>query len=95
IEDFDKEMRKSNRNVLLILDDASSHVTGAVILTNIKVLKSPPYITSKIQPMDTSIIASFKTYYCRMQLQCALDLDEARKHDIYKVDQLQAMRWVK
>ncbi|CAG8566743.1 3013_t:CDS:2 [Dentiscutata heterogama] len=29
-----------------------------------------------------------------MQLQCALDLDEAEKHDIYKVDQLQAMRWV-
>ncbi|CAG8814876.1 18400_t:CDS:1, partial [Racocetra persica] len=92
IEDFDKEMRKSNHNILLILDGASSHVTGAVTLTNIEVLKLPPYIISKIQPMDADIIVSFKTYYRHMQLQRALDLDEARKHDIYKVDQLQAMR---
>ncbi|CAG8791981.1 26413_t:CDS:2, partial [Racocetra persica] len=95
IEDFDKEIRKSNRNVLLILDGASSHVTGAVTLTNVEVLKLLPYVTSKIQPIDAGIIASFKTHYRHMQLQCALDLDEARKCDIYKIDQLQAMRWVK
>ncbi|CAG8693520.1 29296_t:CDS:2, partial [Racocetra persica] len=61
IEDFDKEIKKSNHNVLLILDGASSHVT------------------------DTGIIVSFKTHYRRMQLQHALDLDEAGKRDIYKI----------
>ncbi|CAG8835716.1 15503_t:CDS:2, partial [Racocetra persica] len=95
IEDFNKEMKKSNRNILLILDGASLHVIGAVTLINVKVLKLPPYVTSKIQPMDAGIIASFKTHYHRMQLQHALDFDEAGKRDIYKVDQLQAMRWVK
>ncbi|CAG8478761.1 26776_t:CDS:2 [Racocetra persica] len=88
-------MKKSNRNVLLILDGAFSYVTGAVTLTNVEVLKLPPYVTSKIQPMDASIIASFKTHYHRIQLQRALDLDEARKRNIYKIDQLQTMRWVK
>lgn len=88
-------MRESDRRVLLILDGASSHVTGAITLTNVEVLKLPPYVTSKIQPMDAGIIASFKLHYRRMQLQHAIDQDEARKSDIYKVDQLKAMRWVK
>ncbi|CAG8805869.1 23578_t:CDS:2, partial [Racocetra persica] len=74
---------------------ASSHITGAVTLTNVEVLKLPPYITSKIQSMDASIIVSFKTHYRHMQLQYTLDLNEARKCNIYKVDQLQTMRWVK
>ncbi|CAG8802209.1 22977_t:CDS:2 [Cetraspora pellucida] len=39
--------------------------------------------------MDTGIIASFKLYYRYMQLQHAVDRDEAGKRDIYKVNQLQ------
>ncbi|CAG8769805.1 25442_t:CDS:2, partial [Racocetra persica] len=40
---------------------------------------------SKIQPMDTGIIVLFKLYYCCLQLQHAIDLDEASERDIYKV----------
>ncbi|CAG8566318.1 16675_t:CDS:2 [Racocetra persica] len=40
--------------------------------------------------MDASIIASFKLHYCHLKLQHAIDLDEAGKRDIYKVDQLQS-----
>ncbi|CAG8516319.1 23218_t:CDS:2, partial [Racocetra persica] len=88
-------MKELNRNVLLILDSASSYTTSALILTNTKVLKLPLYTTSKIQPIDASIIASFKLHYLHMQLQHAIDHDEARESDIYQIDQLQAMKWIK
>ncbi|CAG8624440.1 15950_t:CDS:2, partial [Dentiscutata heterogama] len=39
---------------------------------------------------DTSIIALFKLHYHHMQLQ-----HEAEESNIYKVNQLQAIRWVK
>jgi hypothetical protein len=55
----------------------------------------PPNTTSKIQPMDAGIIAAFKRRYRNFQLQDAIDKDEAGASDIYKVDQLSAMRWCK
>ncbi|CAG8793075.1 10411_t:CDS:1, partial [Racocetra persica] len=93
IENFDKEIEESNHCVLLILDGASSHITGAITLTNIEMFKLSLYIISKIQPMDTNIIILFKLHYCHIQLEHTIDEDEARKSDIYKVNQLQAMRW--
>ncbi|CAG8724729.1 1830_t:CDS:2 [Racocetra persica] len=39
--------------------------------------------------MDTSIIVLFKLHYRYLQLQHAIDRDETRKKDIYKVNQLQ------
>ena len=39
--------------------------------------------------MDAGIIASFKLHYRHIQLQYAIDRDEAEEKDIYKVDQLQ------
>ncbi|CAG8722105.1 28187_t:CDS:1, partial [Racocetra persica] len=80
-------MRQSNYHVLLILDSAPSHIISAITLTNIKVLLLSLYMTSKIQPMDAGIIALFKLHYCHIQLQYAIDRDEAEKKDIYKVDQ--------
>ncbi|CAG8763641.1 17922_t:CDS:2, partial [Racocetra persica] len=74
---------------------ASSYATSALTLTNTKVLKLSLYTTSKIQPIDASIIASFKLHYRHMQLQRAIDHDEARESDIYQIDQLQAMKWIK
>ncbi|CAG8836279.1 4449_t:CDS:1, partial [Racocetra persica] len=46
-------------------------------------------------PIDTSIIAAFKLHYYHMQLEYAIDCNKARESNIYKVDQLQAMRWIK
>ena len=86
-------MKESDRYILLILDNTPSHITNTLTLTNIEVLFLPPNVTSKIQPMDSGIITSFKLHYRRMQLQNAIDRDEAGERDIYKVDQLQGMRW--
>ena len=44
--------------------------------------------------MDAGGIAAFKRQYRRYHLQNAIDCDERREgFNIYKVDQLTAMRW--
>ncbi|CAG8770954.1 6535_t:CDS:2, partial [Cetraspora pellucida] len=49
-----------------------------------EILFLPKNTTSKIQPIDAGIIASFKLHYHHLQLQHAIDHDEARENDIYK-----------
>ena len=69
-------------------------MTNDLALTNVKVQLLPPRTTSMIQPMDAGVIAAFKRWYRRYHLQNAIDCDERREgFNIYKVDQLTAMRW--
>ena len=69
-------------------------MTNDLTLTNVKVQLLPPRTTSMIQPMDAGVIAAFKRRYRRYHLQNAIDCDERREgFNIYKVDQLTAMRW--
>ena len=82
-----------SRNILLLIDNAPSHMTNDLTLTNVKVQLLPPRTTSMIQPMDSSVIAAFKRLYRRYHLQNAIDCDERREgFNIYKVDQLTTMR---
>uniref|UniRef100_A0AAV1UF97 DDE-1 domain-containing protein n=1 Tax=Peronospora matthiolae TaxID=2874970 RepID=A0AAV1UF97_9STRA len=73
--------------------NAPSHVTLDLVLTNVTVQALPPNTTSKVQSMDTGIIATFKRHYRRLHLQNVLDRDDAGAADLYKVDQVTAMRW--
>lgn len=75
------------------MDNAPSHITADLVLTNVTLKPLPPNTTSKVQPMDAGIIAAFKRHYRRLHLQSALDRDEAGETNLYKVDQLTAMRW--
>ncbi|CAG8782610.1 20970_t:CDS:2 [Cetraspora pellucida] len=77
-------MRESNHHILLILNKASIHVIGFLSFSNIEVLFLLSKTTSKIQPIDAGIIASFKLYYHCLQLQHAIDLDKASEKVIYK-----------
>uniref|UniRef100_A0AAV1TX66 DDE-1 domain-containing protein n=1 Tax=Peronospora matthiolae TaxID=2874970 RepID=A0AAV1TX66_9STRA len=43
--------------------------------------------------MDANIIAAFKHHHRRLHLQNDLDRDDAGAADLYKVDQVTAMRW--
>lgn len=89
-------MKAQNRNILLILDNAPSHVTSNIELPHLTILFLPPNATSKIQPLDAGIISAFKRHYRHYQLQNAIDLEErGTNKNIYKVDQLQAMNWVR
>jgi uncharacterized protein CbrC (UPF0167 family) len=81
------------RKVLLIIDNAPSHIWDASKFPNIEILPLPPNTTSKLQPMDAGIIASFKRHYHRKQLAYALDAVDAGAVNPYKISQLQAMRW--
>ncbi|CAG8442858.1 1320_t:CDS:2 [Dentiscutata heterogama] len=95
VKKLDVQINGSNHHILLILDNATSHAIGTLSLTNVEILFLPKNTTSKIQPIDTVIITSFKLRYGHLQLQHAIDRNEAGENDIYKVDQLQGMRWAK
>ena len=58
-----------NRPILLLMDNASSHVTEDLTPHNIKILPFPANITSKYQSLDAGIIAAFKKHYHRRQIQ--------------------------
>ena len=89
-------MRTKKRNILLLLDNASSHKPGDLHLTNVKIHMLPPNTTPVLQPMDAGIIAALKLNYREKQMDRAVDLieeDEDYEGDTYAVDQLQAMKW--
>lgn len=90
---LDSEMERRDKKILLLLDNAPTHKLHDLTLSSIEVLYLPPNTTSIIQPMDAGIIAAFKRRYRRFQLRDALDKLEAGKQDIYRVDQLSAMKW--
>jgi hypothetical protein len=83
------------RKVLLLVDNAPSHVWKDLDLPNIEILPLPKNTTSKLQPLDAGIIASFKRHYRRRQLEYTLDLLDAEIGNPYKIDQLTAMKWIR
>ena len=58
---FNDEMRKSNRHILYVCDNASSHQVREY--SHIKFLMLPPNATSIMQPLDQGIILSAKRRY--------------------------------
>ena len=58
------------KSVLLLLDNASSHLE--MDLSNVKVRFLPANTTSQLQPMDAGIIKSFKAQYRRAFLEWML-----------------------
>ena len=64
---FNEDMFRSNRHVVLLLDDASSHKTSE--LSNVKLLFLSPNTTDALQPLDAGIIRSFKDKYQTIQLK--------------------------
>ena len=85
--------RHVNRKILLLVDNALSHIWRNLDLPNIEIVSLPPNTTSKLQPMNAGIIASFKCHYRRRQLAHALDLIDLEEcRNSYKVDLLTAMK---
>lgn len=78
LEEFDADMRKQGRNVLILLDNCTAHHVD-VDLTNVEVLFLPPNTTSGLQPMDMGVIANFKVFYRRRVIDRMLfALDRSR-----------------
>ena len=65
--EFNLWMKKAERKVILLVDNATSHRVSDLQMSNVCLHFLPPNTTAHIQPMDAGIISSFKTHY-RKQL---------------------------
>src|SRR5438046_344153 len=61
------------RSVILVIDNAPSHIWINLQLHNVKVISLPPNTTSKLQPLDAGIIAAFKRHYRQRQIAWRLN----------------------
>ncbi|GMF47773.1 unnamed protein product [Phytophthora fragariaefolia] len=66
-------MRAEGRNILLLFDNATPHVSGDLALTNVSVKMLPSNTTLCLQPMDAGIVASYKAQYGSMQIDHAVE----------------------
>eukprot|EP00644_Phytophthora_capsici_P013247 jgi/Phyca11/14052/fgenesh1_pg.PHYCAscaffold_5_\ len=73
IRQLNRDMRAAGRNILLLVDNASSHKTSELTLSNVNVQFLPPNTTAFLQPMDAGIIATFKKMYRKKQLKWVYD----------------------
>lgn len=66
-------MRRQNRNILLLADNAPTHIINENLpLTNINLHFLPPNTTSHLQPLDAGIINSFKVR--KKRIECFINL---------------------
>ena len=78
IRKFDSSMRLKGRQVLLLLDNATSHkVPDGLKNTKVKFFK--PKLTAHLQPMDAGIIRNFKLYYRKGLVRHFIEAAEADK----------------
>jgi hypothetical protein len=77
LRSFNAQMRQSKRKVLLIMDNAPSHLLP--MMWNVKPNFLPPTTTSHLQPLDAGIIQNFKSHYRKFQLKQYVDLLDAKK----------------
>ena len=80
LESFNRSMKTSNRNVILLIDNAVGHNTTTDLnLSNVKLLYLPPNTTSVLQPLDAGIIKCFKCLYKKKLVQNYID--DLEKHN--------------
>ena len=92
LKKFNRRMVSENRHILLLMDNAPSHVIPEN-LTHIRCEFLPPTTTSHLQPLDAGIISAFKFNYRRYLVRFHVDaIDAGRKP---KVEINDAIRWTK
>ncbi|QRV76993.1 tigger transposable element-derived protein [Ceratobasidium sp. AG-Ba] len=90
---FDADMRRQNRHVLLLCDNASSHKKPKPgQYPNVRVEFLAPRLTAFIQPLDAGIIRCFKAHYRRLQVQRAINRPELGESKIYHVNVLEGLQ---
>ena len=95
---LNRRLLKSNRNILLLMDNAGCHPEGLVSkFSNIKIIFLPANTTCVLQPLDLGIIQAFNMYYRKRFLSYVVSkIDECdQATDVMKsVNVLVALRWV-
>jgi hypothetical protein len=85
-------MRRQNRHVLLLCDNASSHKHNPADYPNVHVEYLASNLTAWVQPMDAGIIGAFKSQYRRRFMRMAIRRDDEGVANLYKINQLEAMQ---
>lgn len=67
-------MKRQGRHILLVIDNASSHVD--MQLSNVKIVFLPPNLTSELQPLDQGIIRAAKMNYRKWLLDYLVAMSE-------------------
>lgn len=79
LKDFDRDMLRQKRKVLLVLDNCTAHKV-TIKLEAVELLYLPPNTTSKLQPLDQGIIRSLKAHYRkRIVAQSVFNMDSGRE----------------
>lgn len=93
---YDTIGKNSGRTILLLMDNCSANGTIETLpqLNHVKVAFLSANTTSKLQPLDDSIIAAMKVRYRRRLMERAVDLLDIADMDIYKIHVVTAMRWL-
>ena len=73
LKGWNEELIKQKREILLLIDNAPSHIVDDSGYSNIKVQFLPPNTTSQIQPLDQGIIRVTKCHYRKMICELYLD----------------------
>jgi hypothetical protein len=68
LRDFDRDMDRQDRKVLLFIDNCSAH-PDISDLKAVKLVFFPPNTTSRLQPMDQGIIELMKKHYRKRMIQ--------------------------
>lgn len=92
--DFDHRMSQSKRNIVLFLDNASSHPL-LNNLQSIKLIFFPPYISSCCLPLKLGVIQNFKMFYRQCVLKHQLSFINNGPGLINKINVLHAILWIK
>lgn len=101
INEFNSELRRKNRKILLLVDNAGPH-PHLLNLTNIRLEFLPPNTTSILQPLDMGIIKNLKTFYRSIMMSYVLNAIEenlisttTKATEISsKIDILQAIQFI-
>ncbi|OQR90439.1 hypothetical protein THRCLA_09341 [Thraustotheca clavata] len=94
LRDLNARMQFAQRSILLLIDNAPSHIIAGLELSNIRLIVFPHTMGTKAQPMHCGITTAFKCRYRMKHLAHAIDRNEEGAPDIYRVTQLQAMQWI-
>jgi len=92
MEELDARMKRTNRKILLLLDNFSGHKWRKEAITNIKVVFFSPNLTPFVQPADAGIIRCLKAIFHRLVLCRSLDHEDEGEVDIFAINQLEAMQ---
>ena len=73
LKGWNEELIKQKHEILLVIDNAPSHIVDDSGYSNIKVQFLPPNTMSQIQPLDQGIIRVTKCHYRKMICELYLD----------------------